>query len=141
MRALGIDLGEKRIGIAVSDDGGMLATPYETIRRVGDHSVEHGRIIELIGETGAQAVVVGVPYSLDGGTGPAASSVLAEIRGFRKRLARAEVEVVVDTQDERFSTVTAERALRAGGLDGRRRRQVVDATAAAVLLQAWLDRQ
>ena len=118
---------------------GGVATPYETIQRVGDQVVEHARILELLEETGAEVLVVGVPYSLDGSIGPAATSILAEIRGIEKKLRAAATPVAVETQDERFTTVTASDALRAGGVNDRRQRQRIDASAAAVLLQAYLD--
>jgi putative Holliday junction resolvase len=139
-RVLGVDLGERRIGVAVCDDGRVLATPYDTIKRVGNRTTEHSRLIELLFETGATTVVVGLPLGLDGEDGDAARSARSEARGLQKRLRREEIDVDVELIDERFTTVTAHQQLRAGGLDGRQRRQVVDATAAAVLLQAWLDR-
>ncbi|MFT7597272.1 MAG: putative Holliday junction resolvase [Acidimicrobiales bacterium] len=141
MRSLGIDFGEKRVGIAVCDDRGVLATPLDTIKRVGDRQIEHGQILELLHETGATRIVAGVPYSLDGSLGPAAAAILSEIRGLQKRLRRAGLGVEIMTQDERFTTVSADRALRDGGVRGRQRRQMIDSTAAAVLLQAWLDGQ
>jgi putative Holliday junction resolvase len=129
LRALGLDLGGRRIGVAVSS--GALATPYETVERAAD---AHARIAELVEETGAEVVVVGLPLSLDGSEGPAAEAVLAEVEELRGALG-----VPVETYDERLTTVTAERALREQGVKGRRRRQVVDQVAAAVILQAWLD--
>lgn len=135
MRALGIDLGTRRIGVALSDSGGMLATPYELIRRVGDRTVEHGRIAELVEETGAEVVVVGLPLQLDGDEGRAVAIVRAEIRGLRKRL-----DVPVEEIDERFTTVTAHQRLTDAGVASHRRKDLVDAVAASVLLQSWLDR-
>ncbi len=134
MRALGLDLGSKRIGVALSDSNGRLALPYEVVHRSGDRDRDHRRIAELVEETGAEVVVVGIPYSLDGGTGPTARRHLAEIRRLRGTLG-----VPVSTYDERLTTVTAERALRETGLSGRDRRKVVDQVAAAVMLQSWLD--
>lgn len=135
MRALGIDFGSKRIGVALSDSGGLLATPYGLIRRVGDRTVEHGEIADLVAETGAEVVVVGVPWSLDGEEGRAAAMVRSEIRGLRKRL-----DVPVEETDERFTTVTAHQQLAEGGVRSRDRKDTIDAVAASVLLQAWLDR-
>lgn len=134
MRALGIDLGARRIGVAVSDSAGAIATPFEVVVRTGDRERDHRRIAELVREAEAEVVVVGVPYSLDGGTGPAARRYLAEARA----LARA-LPVPVETYDERLSTVTAHRALGEMDLRGPARRKVVDKIAAAVILQAWLD--
>jgi putative holliday junction resolvase len=133
-RALGLDLGERRIGVAVSDDGGLIATPYETVDRVGDRLREHARLAELVAETGAAVVVVGLPRSLDGSEGPAARKVRREVTKLR-----AALEVPVETYDERFTTVTADRSLQQLEVRGDRRRRVVDQVAAAVLLQAWLD--
>jgi putative Holliday junction resolvase len=133
-RALGLDLGERRIGVAVSDAGGLLATPYETVQRVGDRPREHRRVAELVAETEAEVVVVGLPLSLDGGEGPAVRKVRREVAALRGAL-----DIPVETYDERFTTVTADRSLQAMDVKGARRRQVVDQVAAAVLLQAWLD--
>lgn len=135
MRALGLDLGAARIGVALSDDEGRLATPYEVLARSGERTRDHQRIAELVAETGAAVVVVGLPLSLDGSIGPAARAVLEEVRRLD-----AVIPVPVTTHDERLSTVEADRDLRAHGLRGRARRKVVDKVAAGVVLQAWLDR-
>ena len=134
MRAVGVDFGSRRIGIALSDSGGTVATPWTKVERSGDESRDHRRIAELVEEAEAEAVVVGLPLSLDGSIGPAAEGVLAEV----ERL-RVVIDVPVETYDERLTTVTAERALREQGVTAKRRRQVVDQVAASVLLQAWLD--
>lgn len=134
MRALGLDLGSKRIGIAVSDPDGRLATPADVLHRTGDRTRDHRAVADLVAEWEVEVVVVGVPYSLDGGTGPAAEAMLAESR----QLARF-LDVPVETHDERLTTVSAERRLSEAGLDARAQRKVVDQMAAAVLLQAWLD--
>jgi putative Holliday junction resolvase len=133
---LALDLGSKRIGVAVSDAGGVLATPRTTVERSRDRARDHRRIAELVAEEEAGTVVVGLPLSLDGKTGPAAEAVLAEVAELAAVLA-----VPVVTHDERLTTVTAHDQLRAAGMDGRRRRSVVDQQAAAVLLQSWLDAQ
>lgn len=132
MRALALDLGSKRIGVALS--AGSLATPYEVVPRAGDRRVDHRRIAEHVAETQAQVVVVGLPLSLDGSVGPAAERVLAEV----DELAAA-LGVPVETWDERLSTVTAERSLLDQQLRAPARRRVVDKVAAAVILQSWLD--
>ena len=131
-RALGIDLGSKRIGVALS--ASTLATPYEVVQRSGDKARDHRRIAELVEEAGAEVVVVGLPLSLDGGIGPAAQRVLDEVDAMATAL-----DVPVETWDERLSTVTAEQSLREQNLKGPARRRVVDMVAAAVILQAWLD--
>jgi putative Holliday junction resolvase len=134
VRAIGLDLGSRRIGVALSDSGGALALPYEVVTRSGDRRRDHRRIAAIVAETEAELVVVGVPYGLDGGIGPAAQTALEEI----EELARA-VGVPVDTYDERFTTVTAERSLSETKMKAPARRRVVDQLAAAVILQSWLD--
>jgi putative holliday junction resolvase len=131
-RALGIDLGTKRVGVAVSS--GSLATPYEVVQRSGSRRRDHARIAELVDETGAEVVVVGMPVSLDGSTGRAAEKAAAEIAELAAFLA-----VPVTAYDERLTTVTADRQLMGQNLGARARRQVVDKVAASVMLQAWLD--
>jgi putative holliday junction resolvase len=133
-RALGLDIGTRRIGVALSDSAGTLATPYEVVTRSGDRQRDHARIAALADEAGADVVVVGLPLSLDGSIGPAARTVLDEVGELRSRLG---LPVVV--WDERLSTVEAERSLRAVGVKGKARRRVVDQVAATVILQAWLD--
>lgn len=133
-RVLALDLGTKRIGVAVSDALGILATARTTVQRTGDRPGEHRRIAALVAEEEAVTVVVGLPRSLDGSLGPAARLVLDEVAELA-----AVLPVPVVTHDERFTTVTAHDQLRAAGMRGRRRSQVVDQQAAAVLLQAWLD--
>ena len=134
MRVVGLDLGTRRIGVAVSDSGGVLATPYSVIERTGDERLDRDRIAEVVRELEAGAVVVGLPLSLDGSRGPAATAALAQVDALRETL-----EVPVEVHDERLSTVSAHRTLAASGLKGARRRQVVDQVAAAVVLQSWLD--
>lgn len=133
-RALGVDLGSKRIGLAISDSAGRVATPYEVLARSGDEGRDHARIAAVAEEIEATTVVVGLPLSLDGGLGPAARSALEEA----ERLAKV-VGAPVVTFDERLTTVTAERDLMAQRMRGQARRRVVDKVAAAVLLQSWLD--
>ena len=134
MRALGIDLGSKRIGVALSDSGGVLASPYETVERSGDRAVDHRRLLALADEAEVDALVVGLPIALDGSIGPAADGVLAEVDELR-----AAASVPVETYDERLTTVTATRLLRERGMSGKAMRKVVDQVAAAVILQSWLD--
>ena len=133
-RALGVDLGTKRIGLAVSDAGGVLASPLATLESTRDRPAVHRRLAEIVAEYEVETVVVGLPMGLDGTVGTAATGALAEVEALRDVLS-----VPVVTQDERFSTVTAHEQLRAAGVDSRRRRKIVDQQAAVVLLQAWLD--
>jgi len=134
VRAVGLDLGERRIGVALSDSDGRLAVPYDTVERSGDRPRDHLRIAELVAEAEAEVVVVGMPWSMDGTAGPAVRRTAAEVTELGRALA-----VPVETYDERLTTVEADRTLRAAGLDGRRRREVVDKVAATVMLQGWLD--
>jgi putative Holliday junction resolvase len=132
-RILGLDLGTRRIGVAVS--AGTVATPYSVLERSTDHSADHAAIAALVDELGAERVVVGLPLSLDGKMGPAARAAAEEAEILGDVLA-----VPVETYDERLTTVTADRLLSSLGLSGQARRRVVDKVAAAVILQAWLDR-
>ncbi len=131
-RALALDLGSKRVGVALSS--GTLATPYEVLTRSGDRARDHRAVAEHVVETGAEVVVVGLPLSLDGSVGRAAERVLDEADELAGRL-----EVPVVTWDERLSTVSAERSLMEGQMRAQARRRVVDKVAAAVILQSWLD--
>lgn len=132
--ALGIDLGSKRIGVAVSDRSGTIATPLTTVVRSGSPSRDYSRIAALVAEEEAVIVVVGMPTNMDGTLGPAARAARSEA----VRLASvAGVPVVLS--DERRSTVTAQQAMIDGGRRAADRRQRVDQAAAAVLLQHWLD--
>jgi putative Holliday junction resolvase len=134
VRALGIDLGTKRIGVALSDSEGRMATPYEVVARSGDRARDHRRIAALAAEAEAELLVVGLPLSLDGSVGPAAEAALAEA---------AELAVVTglpaEMWDERLTTVSADRDLLALDLKAPARRKVVDKVAASIMLQAWLD--
>ncbi len=131
-----MDLGTKRIGVALSDSAGTMALPYEVVIRSGDEATDHRRLLALATEAEVETIVVGLPLSLDGRQGPAARSALEEVA----RLASV-AEVPVVTFDERLTTVTAQRGLRQAQMRGRDQRKVVDKVAAAVLLQAWLDGQ
>ncbi len=135
MRALGLDLGSKRIGVAISDEDERVATPIDTIMRArNDHAADHRSVANLVDEWEVGVVVVGLPLSLDGTHGPAATAVTGEVDELRGRLS-----VPVETVDERFTTVTADRHLREQGVRGKSRTAVIDRAAAAVLLQSWLD--
>ncbi|MGI9120015.1 MAG: Holliday junction resolvase RuvX [Acidimicrobiales bacterium] len=135
MRTLALDLGSRRIGVAVSDPSGVLASPYLVLGRAGGHAADHQAIAGVVEETGASQVVVGLPLSLDGRHGPAAHLVLDEVDELRRAL-----PVSVELHDERLTTVSAHRSLQATGMKGKARRLAVDKVAAAVLLQSWLDR-
>lgn len=129
---MGLDLGSVRIGVAASDRSGLLAVPVETVAR-GRGDLD--RIAALVAEYEAVAVLVGLPRSLSGGEGPAAAAAREWAAGLAARLAPVPVRLV----DERLSTVSAARDLRASGVSGRRARGVVDQAAAVVFLQTALD--
>jgi putative Holliday junction resolvase len=135
-RALGVDLGERRIGLALSDPSRTVASPHDVLRRSGDPAVDRRAIVDVARVAGAGVIVVGLPLSLSGKTGPAARAALAEVEALRA--IAGEIEVVV--HDERLTTVTAERALIEGRVRRDARRQVIDKVAAAVMLQSWLER-
>lgn len=139
-RVIGVDLGSRRVGVAVSDAGRRMAVPRTTVVvPQDDDEAVVGALVGLVDETGATAVVVGLPLSLDGRRGPAARAALATAERLHRALSpRA---VAVETVDERLTTVTAHKQLAAAGRRSRQRRGTVDETAATVLLQAWLDRQ
>ena len=134
MRAVGVDLGSKRIGIAISDSDGTVATPYDVVHRSGDRDRDLRTIAGIVADVEAEIVVVGLPLSLDGSEGRAAQGARHEAG-----LLEAVVDVPVVLHDERLTTVTAERVLKEQNLNAQARRKVVDKVAAAVLLQAWLD--
>ena len=133
-RALGLDLGEERIGVALSDDTRAVATPLEVIP-ARDRRFVDARIAELVSEWEAEVIVVGMPYGLDGGEGPAAKRV----RAIMKRLG-ATLRVPLVTYDERLTTVEAHRVLDEQQIPGRARREMVDMVAAQVILQGWIDK-
>lgn len=135
-RVIGIDLGSRRIGLAVSDSGQTVATPTAVITRSGDTAVDHKAVASVVEEYGAVGAVVGLPLSLSGSSGPAAAAVREEVEALGDML-RVEVETV----DERFTTRVASSAMRAAGRKARRQRDVIDAAAAAELLQTWLSRR
>jgi putative Holliday junction resolvase len=122
--------------VAISDPGRVLASPVGIVVRSGDADADRRAIAELAKEWEAALVVVGLPLSMDGTVGPAAEAALAEAAALAELL-----DVPVETFDERLTTVTADRQLRAANVGGRARRKVIDQAAAAVMLQAWLDGQ
>ncbi len=134
MRALGLDLGTKRIGVAISNSEGTIATPIEVVKRSGDRGREHREIAALVEEWEAEIVVVGLPYNMDGSIGPMAKKCMSETKALGDTL-----DVPVVPYDERLTTVSAERSLMEQQMKADARRRVVDKVAAAVMLQAWLD--
>ena len=132
-RVIGVDLGDSRVGIALSNPDRTLASPLEVLKRTGNL---HRDIAKIVDEWEATVVVVGLPLSLDGSMGPAAKKALKEVTRMG-----ATLRVPIETYDERLTTFTAERLMTDAGLDSRNQRKVVDKIAAAIMLQAWLDRQ
>jgi putative Holliday junction resolvase len=137
-RVVALDLGSRRIGVAYSDSGRAIASPWGTIERSGDAARDRTAIVDAVREVEAVVVVVGLPLSLSGSAGPAARAALEEAGALRTAL--EPLGVTVETADERFTTVEAQRSLTAAGRKGKAARRVVDSAAAMVLLQAWLDR-
>jgi putative Holliday junction resolvase len=131
--ALGLDLGDARIGVAISDPERRVAVPVGTVH-VGQPPGELRAIAALVRDHRATVVVLGHPRSMSGASGPRAQ--LAE--SFADAL-RTILDVPVELHDERLSTAEAERRLASGGRRGREARELVDASAAAVILQGWLD--
>lgn len=133
MRYLGIDLGRATIGLAVADDVLRTATPLHTVRRTTAEG-DLAALREVVTEYEIELAVVGLPLNMDGTEG--ASARLA--RDHAARLER-ELGIAIELSDERLSTFEAETRLRARGLSTREQRAVIDAEAAAVILQGWLD--
>ena len=140
-RVLGVDLGERRIGLALSDPSRVLASPHDTLERAVERADDHHAIVAAATGAGATRIVVGLPRSLSGEVGPAGRSVLEEVAAISE-VARA-AGIQVDTYDERFSTMIAQRNLRAAtprrSKRQRAQRERIDASAAAVILQSWID--
>ncbi|MEI7970969.1 MAG: Holliday junction resolvase RuvX [Actinomycetota bacterium] len=134
MRALGIDLGSKRIGVATSDRSGTIATPLTVLQRQGSREADYRAIADLVAEYEIECVVVGLPLHMNGTHGDAAKSAVAEVQQLTSVLS-----VPVLTYDERRTTVTADQVLMQQNMNAQERRKVIDKVAAAVMLQSWLD--
>ena len=133
MRILGLDVGDRRIGLAISDPNGQVAVPLRTLHRTAqDGAVD--AIAALVAEENVEAIVVGLPLRLDGTAGSQAESV----EEFVRQLLPA-VNVPVTLWDERLSTVQAEQLLRRDGLPSRKGKAEQDSLAAAIILQGYLD--
>ncbi len=133
LRTLGLDVGESRIGVAVSDPTGTITSPLAAIRRANLEE-DIRAVTTLAEEQEAEAIVVGLPISLNGRMGPQARRTQEFIRSLS-----SQSPVPVHTQDERFSTVEAERLLRDAGRAPSRDKGLRDSAAACVILQAYLD--
>ena len=133
-RRLGIDVGAVRVGVALSDPDGVLATPLATVARDVVHGADLTEIARLVAEHDVVEIVVGLPRTLAGQEGPAAQAA----RGYAAALGGC-VAVPIGFADERLTTVVATRQMRESGRKGRRQRAVVDQVAAVAILQGWLD--
>jgi len=135
-RALGIDLGDARIGLAISDDLGMLAHPLETIV-VKETRDPLARIAEVAKREKIGAIILGLPRNMDGSYGPAADKSRAFAEKLRSRVPGCEVRL----WDERLTSVAAQKALHESGKNTKQSRSVIDQVAAQMILQGWLDSQ
>jgi putative Holliday junction resolvase len=135
-RRLGIDVGSVRIGVASSDPDGILATPVETVRR-GRSGKHVRRLAELAAELEAVEVIVGLPRTLADRTGPSAQDAIELAEALARRVAPTPVRLA----DERLTTVSAQRSLRAAGVRAKEQRAVIDQAAAVAILQSWLDQR
>lgn len=130
----GLDLGDKTIGVAVSDRIGAVATPLETIRRK-KFTLDSNRLSEIIAERQLDGILLGLPRNMDGTEGPRCQST----RAFARNLSRL-TDLPIGFWDERLSTVAAEKALLEADTTRKRRAQVIDHVAASYILQGALDR-
>ena len=133
MRIMGLDIGDKRIGIALSDPEEILASPHTTITREADDTAI-GSILKIAGQYNVQCIVVGVPYSLNGTIGKQAESIIAFIEKIKHN-----TEIPIEIQDERLSTVAAENLLREAGRKREKLKERRDSAAAAFILQGYMD--
>jgi len=133
MRCLGLDIGDRRIGVAISDPGEILASPLVAITREDDQRAIDA-IVKLVDQYDVKRIVIGLPYSLDGSIGGQANKVMDFIERLSK-CTRADIEV----RDERLSTVAAGRLLREAGTKRAKKRAQLDSAAAAFILQGYLD--
>ena len=133
MRILGLDIGDKRVGVAVSDPEEIIASPLTVITRDNGSSTID-TIVRLMGQYDVKRIVVGLPYSLDGSLGIQASKV----KDFVDKLSQS-ASADIKLWDERLSTVAAERLLRGAGNKKAREKSRLDAAAAAFILQGYLD--
>lgn len=133
-RHLGLDVGDKRIGVALSDSLGMIASPHSVYNRIG-FAPDIAHFKALSQQTGAESIVVGLPLNMDGSQGFQAEKVMTFVQKLN------EAGLITQLWDERLTSVSAHRVLSSGGLDGRQQKASVDKVAAAIILQAYLDHQ
>jgi putative holliday junction resolvase len=135
VRILGLDIGSKRIGVAISDELGFTAQGLETLNCKSPEE-DAAAIFRLTEKYNAEKIVVGIPYNMDGTEGPQAEKVRAIIETIKQR-----VTIPIREWDERLSTVAAERVLLEADMSRSKRRKVIDKLAAVLILQGYLDRQ
>ena len=136
MRYMGLDVGDKTIGVAMSDEIGLTANPVTVISRTGSLKREIGEIRRMVEENGIGRIVVGMPFMLDGSVGIQAEKVQAFVEHLRRR-----ITVPVVTWDERLTTAEVERILIASDQSREKRKKVIDKMAAAVILRSYMDRE
>ena len=137
MRVLGLDVGSKTIGVALTDEAGIAAHPLQVIGRKGTDT-DVSTIRTIVAEHDIRQIVIGMPYELSGKVGHRARRVQEFANALRDKLGDA---VELHEQDERFTTAEAERVLLDADLSREKRKRVIDQQAAALILQAWLDAQ
>ena len=137
MRVLGLDVGSKTIGIAITDEAGIAAHPLRVLERKGTDA-DVSAIQTLVAEHDIRQIGVGMPFELSGKVGHRAKRVQEFANALQAKLGDA---VKLHEQDERFTTAEAERILLDADLSRQKRKQVIDQQAAALILQAWLDAQ
>lgn len=136
MRILALDIGDVRLGLAVSDPLGITANPLETyVRKKNDLEADCAYIAALAREKGVEKMVLGLPINMDGTEGPR----VEKTREFAACLAM-HTDIPLDYQDERLTTVTAERVLIEQGVRREKRKEVIDKVAATIILRCYLDR-
>ncbi len=138
MRVMALDVGHKRIGVALSDPGQVLASSLQVIERKGRQR-DLATVVQLVRQHEVGRIIVGYPRSLNGTVGQQARFVERYVAVLEKKLGDSSLDVPVVLWDERFSTVVAERLMAEAGRKGRERRKRIDAVAAAVILQDYLD--
>ena len=138
-RKIGLDVGDKTVGIAVSDELGITAQPYMTLERVGIRK-DTGKILDMVKELGCDTIVIGLNVGLDGNDTPQTTKV-REFRTMLENKMRSTAMKGIDVvfQDERFTTVIAERVLKDAGVRREDRKKYVDKQAATIILQSYLD--
>ena len=141
MRKIGLDVGDRTIGIAVSDPLGITAQGVTTLERVGIRK-DAGKVLDMVKEYNCDTIVIGLPLSMNGED----SEQTQKVRDFRTMLenkmrSTAMKGISVEWQDERLTTVQAERVMIEADLSRARRKQIIDRQAAVIILQTWLDGQ